>query len=122
MENSQLEWKDRFSPNEYNSLQDIIEETGEELEKEEEQRDLEKLREYEKNNPKPVILTRKDKMLIEEQKQTGQIMDQQFKREMFLRQNKENFPISDFSKILYRLPLNEKQIEKLYNQIIEEQK
>jgi len=113
MENSQLE---------YNSLQDIIEETGEELEKEEEQRDLEKLREYEKNNPKPVILTRKDKMLIEEQKETGQIMDKQFKREMFLRQNKENFPISDFSKILYRLPLNEKQIEKLYNQIIEEQK
>jgi hypothetical protein len=113
MENSELE---------YNSLQQIIEETGEELEKEEEQRDLEKLREYERNNPKPVVLTRKDKMLIEEQKETGKIMDHQYKREMFLRGNKEDFPISDFTKILYRLPLNEQQIEKLYNQIIEEQK
>jgi hypothetical protein len=121
MDNQELEWKDRFSPNGYNSLQDIIVETGEELKKEE-QRDLEKLREYEKNNPKPVVLTRKDKMIIEEQKETGKIMDHQFKREMFLRNNKDDFPINDFSKILYRLPLNEEQIEKLYNNLINEKK
>jgi D-hexose-6-phosphate mutarotase len=120
MENSDLEWNNRLSPKEYCGLEEIKEEVIEELEREE--RDLEKLREYERNNPKPIVLTNQDKMIIEEQKETGQIMDQQFKRELFLRENKEDFPISDYTKILYRLPLNEQQIEKLYNQIMNEKK
>jgi len=35
-----------------------------------------------------------------------------------LRNNINEFPISDFTKILYRLPINEKQMKEIYDNLI----
>lgn len=102
---------------EYNGIQEIKEKVIEELE----YRDLEKLREYEKQNPKKVELTKEDKILIDEQNKTGKTIDRLYKRELFLRANKEKMPISDYTKILYRLPLTEKQMKELYHKILDDQ-
>jgi hypothetical protein len=94
---------------------DIKRETGEELE-----RDLEQLREYEKENPITYELTKEDKQLIKKQKKIGKDMDNAFKREQFLRNNLDNIPISDYTKILYRLPLTEKQMKDMYVKILDD--
>lgn len=107
------------------NMYDIKQEIGEELEKETVDnftRDLEKLREYEKENPTKVKLTKEDKQLIKQQKKIGKDMDNAFKREQFLRNNIDTMPISDYTKILYRLPLTNKQMKDMYVKILEENK
>ncbi len=102
---------------------DIKQEIGEELEKETADnfiRDLEKLREYEKENPKKIKLTKKDKQLIKQQKKIGKDIDNAFKREQFLRNNIDTMPISDYTKILYRLPLTKKQMKDMYVKILDD--
>ena len=83
-------------------------------------RDLEQLREYEKANPKKNKLTKEDKQLIKEQKKIGKDMDSAYKREQFLRNNKDIIPITDYTKILYRLPLTEKQMKDMYVKILDD--
>jgi hypothetical protein len=97
---------------------DIQRETGEEIEK----RDLEQLREYEKANPTKIKLTKEDKQLIKKQKKIGKDMDSAYKREQFLRNNKDTIPITDYTKILYRLPLTEKQMKDMYVKILDDAK
>jgi hypothetical protein len=111
------EWHKRLSPNEYCGLEEIKQEIVEELEREE-KRDLEKLREYEKTNPIKYELTKKDKQIIKHQKKIGKDMDKAFKREQFLRNNKDTIPLTDYTKILYRLPLTEKQMKDMYVKIL----
>lgn len=94
---------------------DIKTEVGEELE-----RDLEKLREYEKENPKKIKLTKEDKQLIKQQKKIGKDIDNAFKREKFLRDNIDTMSISDYTKILYRLPLTKKQMKDMYVKILDD--
>jgi len=104
---------------------DIKQEIGEELEKETVDnftRDLEKLREYEKENPTKVKLTKEDKQLIKQQKKIGKDMDNAFKREQFLRNNIDTIPITDYTKILYRLPLTNKQMKDMYVKILDDAK
>lgn len=103
----------------------IKQEIGEELEKETVNnftRDLEKLREYEKAKPTKVKLTKEDKQLIKQQKKIGKDIDNAFKREQFIRNNIDTMPISDYTKILYRLPLTNKQMKDMYVKILEENK
>jgi hypothetical protein len=125
------EWYKRLSPNEYSGLEEIKQEIGEELEIGEEciggcdikkNRDLEKLREYEKENPNKIKLTKEDKQLIKQQKKIGKDIDNAFKREHFLRNNIETMPISDYTKILYRLPLTKKQMKDMYVKILDDAK
>lgn len=82
---------------EYNGLQQIKEETIDELEK------------YE--------LTEEDKKIIEEQNKTGSEIEQFMKKELLLRKYAKDFPIEDYSMILYRLPLTEYQMETIYNNL-----
>lgn len=122
--NLEIEISEGINANPEN-LYDIKQEIGEELEKETVDnftRDLEKLREYEKANPKKVKLTKEDKQLIKQQKKIGKDMDNAFKREQFLRNNIDTMPISDYTKILYRLPLTKKQMKDMYVKILEESK
>jgi len=84
--------------------------------------DLEKLREYEKENPKKIKLTKEDKQLIKQQKKIGKDMDNAYKREQFLRNNIDTMPISDYTKILYRLPLTKKQMKDMYVKILDDAK
>jgi len=53
----------------------------------------------------------------EEQIITGKEMDNAFKREMTLRNNLKEFEIGDYSKILYRLPIREDVLEKIYDDL-----
>lgn len=54
----------------------------------------------------------------EEQKQTGIEIDNAYKREQMLRNNLEQFPIEDYSKILYRLPIREDVLENIHKDIM----
>lgn len=53
-----------------------------------------------------------------EQEETGKEIDNAFKREMLLRNNPKEFQLSDYTKILYRLPIREDVLENIYNDII----
>ena len=79
--------------------------------------DLEKLRKVYKNDYEP---TEEELKLIEEQKEIGKTMDSAYKREMELRNNPEQYPLNDFTKLLYRLPITENQREQIYNNLIKE--
>ena len=120
--NLEIEISEGINANPEN-MYDIKQEIGEELEKETVDnftRDLEKLREYEKENPKKVKLTKEDKQLIKQQKKIGKDMDNAFKREQFIRNNIDTMPITDYTKILYRLPLTNKQMKDMYVKILQE--
>ncbi len=58
----------------------------------------------------------------EEQEQTGKEIDEAYKRELLLRQNNKEFHISDYTKILYRLPIKNDVLENIYNDIINNKK
>ena len=77
--------------------------------------DLRKLREEYVDNYEP---TEEDMKLMEEQKEIGKEIDSAYKREMELRNNPEQYPLNDFTKLLYRLPITEKQREEIYNNLI----
>ena len=47
-------------------------------------------------------------------------MDSAYKREMELRNNPEQYPLNDFTKLLYRLPITDNQREQIYNNLIKE--
>jgi len=120
--NLEIEISEGINANPEN-MYDIKQEIGEELEKETVDnftRDLEKLREYEKENPKKVKLTKEDKQLIKQQKKIGKDMDNAFKREQFIRNNIDTMPITDYTKILYRLPLTNKQMKDMYVKILDD--
>lgn len=122
MNNLEIEISEGINANPEN-MYDIKQETGEELEKETVDnfiRDLEKLREYEKENPKKINLSSEDKQLIKQQKKIGKDMDNAFKREQFIRNNIDTMPITDYTKILYRLPLTNKQMKDMYVKILQE--
>ena len=59
-----------------------------------------------------------NKVILPEQVETGKTLDSAFHKELMLRNNPQEFPIADYTKILYRLPLNEKQMEELHSKII----
>ena len=82
-------------------------------------RDLEKLRKEYKND---YIPTEEDLKIIEEQKETGKIIESSFLRERELRNNPEKYPLDDYTKILYRLPITEEQREIIYNNLIQQTK
>jgi hypothetical protein len=63
--------------------------------------------------PKP-----EDKVVLPEQVEVGKSLDTTFHKEMMLRNNINEFPISDFTKILYRLPINEKQMKEIYDNLL----
>ena len=123
MSNIEIEISKGVNANPEN-LFDIKKEIGEELEKETVDNfltDLEKLREYERANPnKKIKLTKEDKQLIKQQKKIGKDMDSAYKREQFIRNNKDTMPITDYTKILYRLPLTNKQMKDMYVKILQE--
>lgn len=79
--------------------------------------DLRKLREEYVDDYEP---TEEDIKLMEEQKEIGREIDSAYKREMELRNNPEQYPLNDFTKILYRLPITECQREEIYNNLIKE--
>ena len=62
--------------------------------------------------------TEEDKKLIEEQKQTGESIDRAYKKEQLLRNNEKELSINDYRNILYRLPISEDIMEKLYRDIV----
>ena len=62
--------------------------------------------------PKP-----EDKVILPEQIETGKMMDEAIKREYTLRNNPREFDINDYTKILYRLPLTETQMNEIYNNL-----
>lgn len=66
--------------------------------------------------PKP-----EDKIVLPEQKEVGKVLDTTFHKEMMLRNNINEFPISDYTKILYRLPINEKQMKEIYDELLSKQ-
>ena len=68
-----------------------------------------------RNDYKP---TEEDKFILPEQIETGKMMDEAIKREYTLRNNPKEFDISDYTKILYRLPLTETQIQDIYNNLL----
>jgi len=80
-------------------------------------RDLEKLRKEYKND---YIPTEEDLKLIEEQKETGKIIESSFLRERELRNNPEKYPLDDYTKILYRLPITEEQRKIMYVNLLNE--
>lgn len=54
----------------------------------------------------------------EEQLITGKEMDNAFIRELNLRNNIDEFDINDYTKILYRLPIRNDVLEKIHEDII----
>jgi hypothetical protein len=54
----------------------------------------------------------------EEQKQTGIEIDNAYKREQMLRNNLDQFPMEDYSKILYRLPIRQDVLENIHKDIM----
>lgn len=81
--------------------------------------DLREERKVYKNDYEP---TEEDLKLIEEQKEVGKDMDSAYKREIQLRNNPEQYPLNDFTKLLYRLPITDNQREQIYNNLIKEAK
>lgn len=81
--------------------------------------DLREERKVYKNDYEP---TEEDLKLIEEQKEVGKDMDSAYKREIQLRNNPEQYPLNDFTKLLYRLPITDSQREQIYNNLIKEAK
>ena len=77
--------------------------------------DLVELRKKDKLKPKKE-LTDEQKALIEEQEKTGTLMDNMFKREQLLRNEKETFRDNE-SLLLYRLPLNEEQMKAIHSNL-----
>ncbi len=67
-----------------------------------------------------VLHDRKKKIKYEiskEQKQTGLEMDNAYKREQRLRNNRELYDINDYSQILYRLPISEEVMAKVFKDL-----
>ena len=81
--------------------------------------DLREERKVYKNDYEP---TEEDIKLMEEQKEIGKDMDSAFKREMELRNNPEDYPLNDYTKLLYRLPITDSQRQQIYNNLIKEAK
>jgi hypothetical protein len=79
--------------------------------------DLREERKVYKNDYEP---TEEDIKLMEEQKEIGKDMDSAYKREIQLRNNPEQYPLNDFTKLLYRLPITDNQREQIYNNLIKE--
>lgn len=75
--------------------------------------DLQELR----KKDKPVVIKKEDYKIDEEQKENGKIMDTMVKKEHVLRRSKKMFQ-NDPSLFLYRLPLNEQQMENVYNNLV----
>lgn len=73
----------------------------------------------ERKKPIPKIkLTKEDEKLIEEQKETAKDIERFMAKERLLRDYAKDYPIEDYSMLLYRLPLTDKQIEEVYNNLI----
>jgi hypothetical protein len=72
----------------------------------------------ERKKPLPKYeLTKDDIRVIKEQKKTAKDMERFRKKEMLLRKHADMFPIDDYTMLLYRLPLTEKQMDEVYNNL-----
>lgn len=71
------------------------------------------------NEGKGYKIKPEDAKVIAEQQRLGKLMDEYKKKEMFLGRHKQEFNADD-SLLLYRLPLNESQIENMYYKLINE--
>jgi len=80
--------------------------------------DFDKLRDEEKKSKK-YELTEQQKLVLAEQEKLGSNMDTLMKKEHFLRKHSEEFKNNE-SLFLYRLPLSEKQLEEVYNNLMKE--
>lgn len=67
------------------------------------------------------IINAEDAKVIAEQKVLGPIMDDATRKEQFLFRNRDTF-LNDDSLLLYRLPLNESQMEQIYFNLLKESK
>lgn len=101
-------WNNRFSP--------LQEEDDDFLE---EGRDLNEERKKFINKYK---LTKEDKKIIKEQKETAKDMEQFRKKEMLLRKHAKEYPIDDYTMLLYRLPITETQMEEIHKNLLKENK
>ena len=99
-------WNNRFSP--------LQEEDDEILE---EGRDLNEERKKFINKYK---LTKEDKRIIKEQKETAKDMEQFRKKEMLLRKYAKDYPVDDYTMLLYRLPLTETQMDEIHKNLLKE--
>lgn len=62
-------------------------------------------------------MTKEDKVIIKEQDKTAKDVERFMKKERLLREHANLFPVEDYSMLLYRLPLNEKQMKEVYNNL-----
>tara|TARA_R110000772_G_scaffold97604_2_gene196948 strand:+ start:1559 stop:1795 length:237 start_codon:yes stop_codon:yes gene_type:complete len=60
--------------------------------------------------------------ILEEQIETGREIDNAYMREVCLRSNPDEFSNGDFTKILYRLPIRQDVLDKIYTDIIADNK
>ena len=107
---SEENWNNRFSPLEEED-DDFLEE-GRDLN--EERKKITFKSKYK--------LTKEDKKIIKEQKETAKDMEQFRKKEMLLRKHAKEYPIDDYTMLLYRLPLTENQMEEIHKNLLKENK
>ena len=101
-------WNNRFSPLEDDFIQNDI--------------DLNEERQKWINKKNKYNLTKEDKKIIKEQKETAKDMEQFRKKEMLLRKHAKDYPIDDYTMLLYRLPLTETQMEEIHKNLLKENK
>lgn len=103
---SDEDWNNRFSPLDDDFIQKAI--------------DLKEERQKWKHKKNKYKLTEEDKKVIEEQKETAKDMEQFRKKELLLRQYAKDYPIDDYTMLLYRLPLTETQMEEIHKNLLKE--
>ena len=101
-------WNNRFSPLEDDFIQNAI--------------DLNEERQKWINKKNKYKLTKEDKRIIKEQKETAKDMEQFRKKEMLLRKHSKEYPIDDYTMLLYRLPITETQMEQIHKNLLKENK
>jgi hypothetical protein len=80
-------------------------------------KDYNDLNEERKKSLPKYKMTKEDKVLFKEQEKTAKDVERFMKKERLLRKHANLFPIEDYSMLLYRLPLNEKQMKEVYNNL-----
>lgn len=99
-------WNNRFSPLEDDFIQNAI--------------DLNEERQKWINKKNKYKLTKEDKRIIKEQKETAKDMEQFRKKEMLLRKYAKDYPVDDYTMLLYRLPLTETQMDEIHKNLLKE--
>lgn len=103
---SEEDWNNRFLPLDDDFIQNAI--------------DLKEERQKWKHKKNKYKLTKEDKKIIKEQKETAKDIEQFRKKEMLLRKHSKEYPIDDYTMLLYRLPLTENQMEEIHKNLLKE--